>query len=923
VSVAAAEKGRNITAQVCPNCFRSNPADAFYCHFDGFRLPGHSDAEDAARRGLRFPRPFVFGSGRTSNNFDELSLACQDLWEEARAALQQGILERFLGDLGRIDLAQAAANAARYPDIDRGLDQFLDALPSSVLSAAVLRVEPPEVNLGTLRRRQPRQLTIRLINEGQRLLHGVVVTNCDWLAFGSPTGDAEKSFACSGQLELSIHVRAHSLRALDRPLEATLTVKSSGGKASVVVRGTVPVQPFAAGYLAGARSPRELAEKIRAMPRETAVYLEDGSVAQWYRENGWTYPIQVPTARGLGAVQQFFEALGLTRPPRVEITPLTVVFRGPPGAPLHQVLQIQAQEKRALWVHGASDEHWLQVGPPRLDGAGGTLPLIVNAVPNQPGAALQARVKVTTNGNQRFLIPVTLLVESRDGVKLPPPPAAVAAPDWALLGAPSAAPSTVAPPTAVMPPAMLPAFSPPVPPPPPPMPAPTAIRTTVAPVATIVPTPPVPPALPAAGERRQTWLAAAPALVLALVLAGIITHDFLLQRGASPAAAMDDPLLALQFHEGKIGDALDALLPEPTMRFGIRMAEGKGAGGKGRRLTLDPWGRTNNTCLRIDGEENLLGSAAGAWVERAARTWEDARGGQHKGLKSIWQHKRTKVQVTQLVELVHGEESNRLDTCLVLYVLENPDQAAHAVGLRFLLDTFIGANDGVPFTIPGESQLCADSKDFTARVPAFIQALEREDLANPGTVAHLKLKLGDREPPSRVILGAWPDEGLSLLKNETKARGLNTGWEVPVFSMKTLYPYDSAVVLYWNEKPLPPAGRREVGFAYGLGNVASSGKLLLTVDGSFKPGGELTVTALVSDPAAGEKLTLSVPAGFVVEGEATQKVPEAAGETDTRNRPVTWKVKAGPVGAYDLAVESTSGAVQRKAVRIKESSIFD
>ena len=39
--------------------------------------------------------------------------------------------------------------------------------------------------------------------------------------------------------------------------------------------------------------------------------------------------------------------------------------------------------------------------------------------------------------------------------------------------------------------------------------------------------------------------------------------------------------------------------------------------------------------------------------------------------------------------------------------------------------------------------------------PCFIQALEHEDLAHPGTVAHLKLKLGGRaEAPSRVVLGA-------------------------------------------------------------------------------------------------------------------------------------------------------------------------
>jgi hypothetical protein len=218
--------------------------------------------------------------------------------------------------------------------------------------------------------------------------------------------------------------------------------------------------------------------------------------------------------------------------------------------------------------------------------------------------------------------------------------------------------------------------------------------------------------------------------------------------------------------------------------------------------------------------------------------------------------------------------------------------------------------------------LCADSKDFTKGGPAFLQALEREDLAHPGTVAHLKIKLGDREPPSRVTLGAWPDNALNLLLGLPQARGVNTLWDVPVRPMKTLFPYDSAVVLYWNEKPLPPGGRREIGFAYGLGSVAASTKLLLAIDGSFKPGGELTVTALVNDPVSGEAVTLAVPGGFAVLGDVTQAVP-AAGPAGSRNRPVTWKVRAGALGSHTLRVQSSTGVAQEKTIRIRESSIFD
>jgi hypothetical protein len=904
VSLAARGLDRPLAFQTCPGCSRRNPAEAVYCYFDGYRLPGAADvADDSVRRGQRFPFPFVFSSGLACATFDELARACQDNWEEAREALRQGSLQSFLAGLGRLDLAGAAREAARYPDPDRGLDQLLAALPAN-LAPARLFVEPREVHLGSLRPGdpEPRSFPLRLRNGGQRLLFGSVrADDYDWLALGSPAGGPEKLFDCTAEATLPVYVRPQGLRARDKPLEATLEVKSNGGTVGVVVRAEVPVRPFPTGPLAGARTPRQLAEKVRESPRETAIFLENGAVARWYADNGWTYPIQGPAGSGLGAVQQFFEALGLARPPKVEVRPPTLALRGTPGTPLHACVQATTQEKRAVWAHAKSDQPWLQVGTPQADGPTATLPLVA-VVPDQPGATLQAQLKVTANGNQRFEVPVVLTIDAGVGA------ASRAAPEGParLAGPTPAAASRAAPGERGV--------------------SGPASGGCQAPVTAVkgIDTP-RPPGVPTAlrVSRRTRAVRLAPAVLLALVILGIGVRDALLQRSACTAAETGRAL-AFSFHEGKEGDRLDSQLPDRTMRFGLRMAGPPETAGAGRRrLTADEWGRTNNTCLRIDGSERLFGSAPGRWLGPAAPDWEDARGVRHEGVRCTWVWEDKKVQATQFVELVPGEEGNRLDTCLVRYLVENTDSAPHNVGLRFLLDTFIGGNDGVPFTIPGEPNLCADSRDFQGTIPAFIQALEHEDLANPGTVAHLKLKLGEREPPTRVTLGAWPDEALALLLGVGQARGVRTLWDVPVRPMKTLWPYDSAVVLYWNDKPLPPGGRREVGFAYGLGNIASSGKLLVAVDGSFKPGGELTVTVLVNAPAPGEKVTLAVPAGFEVQGEATQAVPALPADADSRNRPVTWKVKAGPLGAHTLEVRSSTGASQAKPIRIKETSIFD
>ncbi|HEV3263517.1 MAG TPA: hypothetical protein VG013_42165 [Gemmataceae bacterium] len=885
-------------AQICDQCSRPNPAEAVYCYYDGKALPGHTHNGGVVLSGSQqFPKPIVLPSGRACASFDELALHCQHNWAEARQVLQQGHLESFLGGLGRADLALAAREAARFPDGDRGLDRFLGKLPSAVLEPPQLRVEPLEVNLGQLRIGQSRRFELRLRNGGMRLIYGsVICDHCAWLAVGDGPGAPEKLFEFGGELVIPVQVRGQHLRAGVKPLQGRLVIDSNGGSTSVLVTAHVPVTPFPRGVLAGAITPRQVAEKAKAAPKGAAVLLESGAVAQWYKDNGWDYPIQGQLVTGLGAVQQFFEALGLTPPPRVEVSERAVTLHGRPGEQLKHPLEVRSQEKRPVWVHGTSDQPWLEVGRARLQGRTASVSLIVPGVPERPGETLHAEVTLMSNGNQRFVVPVALVIGAGSRPARPQP-VYLAEPELITTGVQRAP--------------LIPVFAP----------EPEPWRGSA---------PAAPAALPV-GPRRPlpAWAYLLPTALLAMTLLGLVVRDILVKP---KAAAADDglvdpePRIAIRLHDGKKGDELDKLVPEPSMRFGLVMLDPGNTDAKAppKRLTFDEWGRTNNTCLLLDGQERLFGSPPGRWLEQSTDSWKDDRGRRRGGARSVWVWDDKKVQVTQFVELVPGEQSGLLDTCLVRYRIENRDAAEHRVGIRLMLDTYIGGNDGVPFTIPGEPDLCTDSKEFEeGKIPDFIQALEHEDLAHPGTVAHLKLKLGDKEPPSRVTLGAWPDDNLQRLRSIAEAKGPNTLWRVPVLPMKTLWPYDSAVVIYWNDKPLPAHGSREVGVAYGLGSVSSSGKLLMTIDGTFKPGGDLTVTALVSNPAAGETLTLSVPEGFRIDGDATQTIPDLTPDSASRNRPVTWRLKAGPVGRHDLEVRSSAGAAQTKTVTIKASSIFD
>jgi hypothetical protein len=432
-----------------------------------------------------------------------------------------------------------------------------------------------------------------------------------------------------------------------------------------------------------------------------------------------------------------------------------------------------------------------------------------------------------------------------------------------------------------------------------------------------------------------------PAALVALTLLAVVLRDYSAPAGPpseGPSPEVDSvPRIEVRFHEVKRDDNLERLWltdPQPTMRFGLAtLREGQevGQGGGLKRLTFDPWGRRNNTCLRFDGnDDRLFGGARGRWEESAARSWKDEHGNEHEGVKSVWICDDHKVHVTQFVEVIRGEQSDLLDTCRVRYRIENLDGKPHQVGLRFLLDTYIGGNDGVPFTIPGESDLCDTLKDLPdqakdKKLPDFLQALEKPDLAHPGTVAHLRLKVDQVEAPERVTLGAWPNEKLRVL--DRGANGPSTLWDVPVLTMKSLDLNDSAVVMYWKQQPLGPGEKREVGFEYGLWSLAGTGgRLAATVDGIFRPGGELTVVAYVNKTGRegeDESVTLTLPDGFqLLEGAEAQSISAAPRDAKTGNRPVTWKVRAGPTGRHQFTVKSSSGPSQTLPVQIK-SAIFD
>ncbi len=396
--------------KICPNCSRTNPAEAAYCYFDGVALAGNQQGGPVQAGTMAFASPFVFPNGEQCRNFNQLVMSCQNNWAQAREIFQQGIFEKFLQGMGRLDLAQSAQQAAQALDADRGLDQLLGALPADVLQAAKLQVEPTQVNLGQVKAGAESGFEIVVSNQGMRLLIGTVTTDCDWLTVGETPGQKQKLFQTTSDVKIQVRLKGQKIRAGAKPFSGRVIVDSNAGRQSVKVQVNVPILPFAVGVLEGARTPRELAQKARQHPKEAGLIFERGAVVEWYKANGWIYPVEGPTSSGLGAVQQYFEALGLARAPRVEISHTHLQFQGGPGEKIPFTLNVWTQDRKPVFAHATSDLHWVRFPPPQFQGAEVRLPIEME-IPQRPGDVLTGKITVVANGNQRFQVPIEVVVD--------------------------------------------------------------------------------------------------------------------------------------------------------------------------------------------------------------------------------------------------------------------------------------------------------------------------------------------------------------------------------------------------------------------------------------------------------------------------------------------------------------------------------
>jgi hypothetical protein len=150
---------------------------------------------------------------------------------------------------------------------------------------------------------------------------------------------------------------------------------------------------------------------MRANPKGAVPLLESGEVARWFHANGWTYPVAGLPARGVAAVQQFFEGMGLSKPPPLQISETEMRFLCVPPEVAEGKVSLRTAAKKWVYVQAESNVPWLKVLTTAVSGPQqAQVGFAIDSSHLNPDAVHQGTVQLTANAGQRYSVRVVVEV---------------------------------------------------------------------------------------------------------------------------------------------------------------------------------------------------------------------------------------------------------------------------------------------------------------------------------------------------------------------------------------------------------------------------------------------------------------------------------------------------------------------------------
>lgn len=275
------------------------------------------------------------------------------------------------------------------------------------------------------------------------------------------------------------------------------------------------------------------------------------------------------------------------------------------------------------------------------------------------------------------------------------------------------------------------------------------------------------------------------------------------------------------------------------------------------------------------------------------------------------------IQVWQVLSLTRSSTTGLLDTAQIEYHVENTDSVAHMVGLRLMLDTMLGANDGAPFRVDDRG-LTTDTVYYAQGMPEFWQAFD--SLANPQVMSQGTLTGPGVTTPDRVYFTNW-----GSLADQAWGFDFTPGRD---FMRTGEFELDSAIAVFWDQLPLGPGESRTFVSHYGLGGVTiAPGDLVLGVTSPAKITADaegfqtFSIIAYVQNAGSGEArdvvAKVKLPPGLELVGSKAQVHLGELQVDETKQTGWTVRAHSNVDGVLDYVVEVT--AINSEPNRVRRS----
>lgn len=261
---------------------------------------------------------------------------------------------------------------------------------------------------------------------------------------------------------------------------------------------------------------------------------------------------------------------------------------------------------------------------------------------------------------------------------------------------------------------------------------------------------------------------------------------------------------------------------EETGRFAVDVTKGdpNRSDDDGKPLIYGhpkPW--TSYTTIRINGRNFVFGKAttkrSGSMVPGGIIVEPPVLAANQLTMKCRYDS----VMAIQILDLARSPSTGALDTARITYRFKNEGSTPVEIGVRMLLDTMVGDNDGAPFR-SGDKVITSEYNSEGKDAPDFWQAFD--SLVKPAVIAQGTLRGDDITTPDKITYTNW-------------GKAAESPWDFPLqpgtsFLRLGEDEFDSAVAMYWMPRKINPGQQFEIIAYFGLGGVTfSPGKTFLGI----------------------------------------------------------------------------------------------